>query len=268
MLLNQFVITRITPLRVLILSAVIFWSVWGQTSEKPVVIAGSITLSATTRQVLAGQSIPINSTVTSDSEGTVTKLGPATFLRLGAKSELTFKSESEVTLIRGRLLARSDRELHVHAGELDVVIDGCALVSMESTPVRVQSLCGRVIVEGRDLSTVFGSGRGESSLALPPSSWAAVGQPTLFGIVVAETEKQMVLADNHGRHIVTVPREERTPLPGQGAVVEASLFPSERLEVRVLKVLGRIPGAEIPPLLLLRVLGGGDLLINVFPDGI
>lgn len=262
------VATRTAPFRVLIILAVTFGSVWGQTSEEAVVIAGSVTVSSTTRQVLAGHFIPINSTVTTDSEGTVAKLGSGTFLRLGAKTELALKSESEVTLVRGRLTARSDHELRVHASHLDVVIDGCALVSMESNPLRVQSLEGRVLVEDRDLRTVFGNGQGEGNLALPPHFWAEAGQPILLGIVAAETEQQMVLAGNHRRHIVAGPRDEKTPSAGQGAVVEASLFPSERLEVRAMKVLGRLPGPDIPPLLLLRVLGGSDLLTNAFPEGI
>lgn len=202
--------------------------------------------------------------VLSEQSVTVLRIGQATFVRLAPDSQLQLLSESEARLVTGRLLARSDREFRVHGGPLDTFLVGAAHFSQEAGAWSVQAIDGRLSVQGPALETRFGVHAGEPPLALPGPFWARVGKPTLLGIVTEETAEQLVLFD--GQQKLTLQRDSW--LPGRGAVVKADVLPGERPVVQALKVLGRLPGRDIPPLLLLRVLGGSDLLLNALPDGI
>ncbi len=224
------------------------------------VVSGAFRTSGTAGQVEAGQPIPLRSNL-STGNGGVIRIGQGSFLRLAPGGEIQLASDSEVTLIRGGLLVRCNAEMRVQALPLEALATGTVFFSKQASLVRVQSLDGRVSLEGTECSTVFGSAS-NLSLPAPFSAEAKAGLPVVLGIVVEEAIGRFVLADGKQRRSLQI--ERNTPLPGLGALLEATLQPDNPKRVQAFRVLGRVPGTNLPPILLLRVLGGSSGLLNAF----
>lgn len=238
----------------------------GQSPIRAKVVGGSFQTSSDS-QVEPGQFIPLGSTLTSELRGGVIQLGPGSFLRLAPESVLYLASESEVTLLKGGLLVRSDREIRVVAPPLDALVSGTGLFS-QSGLTRAQSLEGRLILKGTECGTVFGPRFGASNLLLPAPFWAVASQYQVLGIVAEEAVGRLVLSNS--QELLAFQLDAKAQLPGRGALVEAKLLPVKPLSAQSFNVIGQLPGAQIPTLLLLNVFGAGgaDLLLHDFPKGI
>lgn len=227
---------------------------WAE-DESIVVRAGAPRVNGKAIQV--GQPLPLGVRIISEREPVVLALTGGTALRMAPDSELQAESGGRVTLWSGQLLTQGEAQVSVPSCQATAeAVESCSF-KLENELVRVTPIRGAVRVNGSNLRTVFGYRRGEAWLKIPAGWWVEAARPGLLsppmaGLVTEVRSDGFTLSDWQG----SVSFKSAHP-PMLRALVEVV---AEGTRAKSAAELG--PLAIAPPLALLGLLGGVNLLID------